>query len=205
MKSQLVPVLLLPILFFARVSHSQEELSGTGDFFVAPSVFYYAGQRSRTSKDNKGYLVYDLTAGYQFYPNVYLGAKYQNEDEETKNSGYSSASLNNSSKSKRTSLGASLGYITPTYHVMFNYFVSSKWKLDTTTSSGSNKYEYSGSGMQLDLGYKIPLWGFLFGPQLSYKIYTYGKLKTDGGAANSISPKLEDSGVEPSLVFYYFF
>ena len=59
--------------------------------------------------------------------------------------------------------------------------------------------------MQLDVGYKIPVWGIFFGPQLSYKVYTYSKLKTDGGAAQSISPKLEDAGVEPSLIFYYFF
>lgn len=199
--------MLLPlvVLFLAAPSHGQDITTGTGNFFLAPSFFYYAGLRSRSSKDNKGYLVYDLTAAYQVHPNVFLGVKYQNEDEETKTSGYSSASLNNSSKSKRTSLGAALGYITPTYHVMFNYFFDSKWQLNTTTSTGSNKYEYTGSGMQLDLGYKIPLWSFLFGPQLSYKIYTYNKLKTDGGAAESISPKLEDTGVEPSLVFYYFF
>lgn len=202
----MLPILSVIYIFLTATSARAQETSlGIGDFFVAPSVFYYTGLRSRTSEDEKGYLVYDLKAAYQVYPNIFLGPAYQIEDEETKTSGYASASLNNQSKSKRTSLGASLGYVTATYHFMFTYYFDSKWKLDTTTSSGSNKYQYTGSGMQLDVGYKIPIWGIYFGPQLSYKIYTYGKLKTDSGAAQSISPKLEDAGVEPSLIFYYFF
>jgi hypothetical protein len=196
--------LLSTLLITATSVKAEEFVTGTENFYIAPSVFYYAGLRERTSKDNKGYLVYDLSLGYQVHPNVYLGLKYQSENEETKTSGYSSASLNNSSKSTRTSLGASLGYVTQTYHLMFTYYVDSKWRLNTTTSSGSNRYEYAGSGMQLDVGYKIPLWSFIFGPQLSYKMYTYGKLKTDGKEAETISPKLEDTGVEPSLVFFYF-
>lgn len=191
------------LLFFP--AHGQEGISDVGNFMIAPSLFYYTGLRSRTSEDQKGYLVYDLKVAYQVYPNLFLGPAYQIEDEETKTSGYASASLNNQSKSKRTSLGAALGYVTTTYHFMFTYYFQSNWVLDTTTSSGSNKYDYSGNGMQLDVGYKIPVWGIFFGPQLSYKVYTYSKLKTDGGAAQSISPKLEDAGVEPSLIFYYFF
>ena len=198
---------LLPlcVVFLAPPVQAQETSLGIGDFFVAPSVFYYTGLRSRTSEDQRGYLVYDLKVAYQVYPNIFLGPAYQIEDEETKTSGYASASLNNHSKSKRTSLGASLGYVTETYHIMFTYYFDSKWQLDTITSSGSNKYQYTGSGMQLDLGYKIPIWGIHFGPQLSYKVYTYGRLKTDSGSAQSISPKLEDAGVEPSLIFFYFF
>lgn len=176
-----------------------------GNFMVAPSVFYYSGLRSRNSKDEKTYLVYEMKAAYQIHPNFFLGLTYQSEEQNIKTSGYSDPSLNNTSKSVRTSLGPSIGYVRPTYHVIFTYLFDSKWKLDTTTSSGTNKYDYKGNGMQLDTGYKIPLWGGFFGPQLSYKNFTYGTLSTNGGAASSISPKLKESNFEPSLVFFYIF
>lgn len=175
------------------------------NFLIAPSVFYYSGLRSRTSKDDKSYLVGEMKLAYQFSPNFYIGATYQQEQEEVQTSGYSSASFNNTSESKRSSLGASVGYVTSTFHFFFTYFVDSKWNLETVTSSGANKYDYKGSGLQLDLGYKIPLWGFFIGPQISYKLFTYDELVTNGGTSASITPKLEDKKLEPALVFYYFF
>lgn len=175
------------------------------NFLIAPSVFYYSGLRSRTSKDDKSYLVGELKLAYQVSTNIYLGAIYQHEQEEVITSGYSSATSNNTANSKRTSLGASLGYATETFHVFLSYFVSSKWNLDTVSSAGANQYDYDGSGFQIDLGYKIPLWGFFVGPQLSYKMFTYDELVTNGGSAAGINPKLEDTKLEPALVFYYFF
>jgi hypothetical protein len=175
------------------------------DFFVAPSLFYYSGLRKRTSSEEKAYMVYDLKAAYQVYPELYLGFAYQGEQDNSKTSGYSSASLNNTSKGTRTSMGPTFGYVLPTFHALLTYYFDSKLNLNTTTSSGTNKYAYTGTGFQLDVGYKIELWGFWFGPQLSYKLYTYNKLTTDGGAASSISPKLEESNLEPSLAVYFFF
>jgi hypothetical protein len=188
---------------FGDAARAQE--TTTGDFYVAPSVFYYGKARSRSSKDDRTYMVYDLKFSYQVHPNVYAGIGYQAEEENVTTSGYSAASLNNSSKSTRTSWGPNVGYITPTWHAIFTYYYDSKWELNTTTSGGSNKYAYSGDGMQLDFGYKIQLWKVLFGPQLSYKTFTYSKLSTDGGAKDSISPKLKETGFEPSLTAFYFF
>ncbi|MBX9767219.1 MAG: autotransporter outer membrane beta-barrel domain-containing protein [Bdellovibrionales bacterium] len=179
--------------------------SATGNFLIAPSLLYYSGLRARTSEEKRAYSVYELKAAYQIFPEFFLGIAYQIEDESIENSGFSSASLNNSSKSKRTSLGPSIGYVTPSLHLMFTYFLDSKWNLNTTTSTAQSKYDYVGTGLQLDFGYKIPLWGFFFGPQISYKKFSYDKLSTDGAASSSISPKLEETSVEPSLVLYYFF
>lgn len=196
-------VVIFATLTFHTTTSAQESVSG--DFYVAPSLLYYNNLRARNSKDEKAYLAYDLKVGYQIYPDIFLGIVYQGEQDNRKTSGYSSATLNNSSKGVRTSLGPSIGYILPTYHIVLSYFLDSKWNLDTTTSSGTSKYAYTGSGFQLDLGYKISFLGFLFGPQLSYKSYSYGKLSTDGGAADSITPKLEESNLEPSIAFYFFF
>lgn len=178
---------------------------GVADFLIAPGLLYYSGLRSRTSKDEKVYLVGELKMAYQIYPHVFLGPTYQYEQEDSKSAGYSAASLNNTVKSQRNSLGASVGYVASTYHFILTYYLDSKWKLDTTNSTGSSKYEYQGTGVQLDAAYKIPIWGFHFGPQLSYKIFTYEKLSTNGGTAEKISPKLEDSALEPSIVLFYFF
>ncbi len=204
MKSAVLRVLtFLTITFVLQPAQGQEMTSG--DFLVAPSLLYYSGLRSRTSKDEKAYLVGEMKLAYQIHPFVYLGPTYQHEQDDTKTSGYSSPSLNNTSKSQRSSIGASLGYVTPSYHFMFTYYFDSKWNLNTSSTTGDNKYNYKGTGMQLDVGYKIPLWGIFFGPQLSYKMFTYEKLSTDSGAAEKISPKLEDTGLEPSLVLFYFF
>lgn len=183
-------------------AHAKDDV---GKFFVAPSLFYHSGLRTRSSKDEESYLMYELKAAYNAYEGVFAGLNYQVENEETKTSGYSSSSLNNSSTATRTSMGPTVGYVTTTFHVLLTYFFDSKWQLNTTTSSGTNKYEYAGSGLQLDLGYKIELWKMWFGPQLSYKKFTYNKLSTDGGSADSISPQLEDSALEPALVFFFFF
>lgn len=189
--------------FVGAPSFAQESL--TGDFLVAPSIFYNSGIRTKTSKDEKSYLVGELKLAYQVHPDIFLGATYQREQEDSKTSGYSAASLNNATTAVRESLGASVGYVTTTYHVLFTYFFDSKWNVNSKTTTGSNKYNYTGNGMQLDLGYKIPIWGIYFGPQLSYKMFTYTKLKTDGGEATSLSPKLEDTSLDPSLVFVILF
>lgn len=199
----MLKILILFGLLFSAPAFAQE--ATPGNFLLAPSVFYYGGARSRSSKDDKSYLVYELKFSYQVHPNIYFGIDYQNEQETVKTSGYASASLNNSSKSTRSSYGPTIGYVLPTWHVFFTYFYNSKWDLNTTTSSGSNKYAYTGSGMQLDFGYKIALGPVLFGPQLSYKSFEYSKLSTDGGAEDTISPKLKETGFEPSLVAFYFF
>lgn len=167
---------------------------------------HYSGLRSRTSREQKAYSAYEIKAAYQVSPQFFLGLNYQIEDETKENSGFSNSEYNNSSKSQRTSLGPTIGYITPSVHVMFTYFIDSKWNLNTTSSSGQkSRFDYVGTGMQLDLGYKIPLWGFFFGPQISYKKFTYEKLSTDGSATSSISTKLEETNLEPSLVLTYFF
>lgn len=175
------------------------------DFYVSPSLFYYSGLRSKSTREEKTFLAYDLKVGYQVYPNIFLGLIYQGDESTIKNSGYASETLNNSSKSSRASYGASLGYITPSLHFMFSYYIESKWKLNTTTSAGVGRFDYSGNGMQFDIGYKIPLGKVVFGPQISYKLYSYSKVSIDGGQSASASPKLEESNLEPSLVLYYFF
>lgn len=178
---------------------------GDSRFLVAPALFYYSNLRERSSKEEKSYTMYELKIGGAISSEIFLGLSYQGEQGETKNSGYSSAALNNSSKDQRTSYGPFIGYITPTFHSAFTYYYLSQWDLNTTTSTGSTKYKYTGSGMQFDIGYKIQLGGIFFGPQLSYKIFTYKKLSTDDGAEASISPALKDSAIEPSIVLYWFF
>jgi hypothetical protein len=197
---------LLTLLFSALAglpqAHARDD---AGNFFVAPSLYYYSGLRTRSSREEKEYSVYELKAAYNFYEGFFGGLAYQLENEDRETSGFTSASLNSTSKSKRTSLGPTVGYVTPTFHALFTYFYDSKWNLTTTTSTDSAKYDYKGSGFQLDVGYKIQLWELWFGPQLSYKKFIYSKLTTDGGASESISPKLEDTGLEPSLVIFFFF
>jgi len=193
------------IIFLALVLPEAHAKDDVGNFFVAPSLFYHGGLRSRTSKDKEDYLVYDLKAAYNAYEGIFTGLTYQVETEETETSGYASASLNNSSKATRTSYGPMVGYVRTSFHVLLTYFFSSEWTLNTTSSTTTNKYAYTGNGLQLDLGYKIELWKMWFGPQISYKKYMYNKLATDGGSAESISPKLEDTALEPSLVFFFFF
>lgn len=172
---------------------------------IAPSLFYYSGVRTRSSKEEKSLFSYELKLGGQVYPNFLLAFTYQGEQTTTKTSGYSSDSLNNTAKGQRASFGPSVGYVTTSFHIIFTYFYDSKLNLKTTTSSGTSKYDYSGSGIQVDLGYKIPIWGFFFGPQLSYKSYTYGKLSTDGGNKTAIDPKLQESNLEPSIVAHVYF
>lgn len=196
---------LSAIVFLVFAAPEAQAKDDVGNFFVAPSLFYHSGLRSRSSKDKEDYLVYELKAAYNAYEGLFTGLSYQVETEEKETSGYASASLNASSKSTRTSMGPTVGYVATTFHVLLTYFFDSKWKLDTTTSGGTNKYEYSGTGLQLDLGYKIELWKTYFGPQISYKKFEYKKLAVDGGSEDSISPKLEDSSLEPSLVFFFFF
>ncbi len=179
--------------------------SMVGDFLVAPSVFYYSSFRKLTAKDEKSFLAYDLKAAYQVYPNVFAGLSYQGDQTYVKNSGYASESVNNTSKSSRVSYGPSIGYVTSSLHFMFTYFIDSQWKLNTTTNSGTTKYLYSGNGMQFDIGYKMPIWRIFCGPQLSYKSYVYSKSSVDGAAKSTISPKLEETNLEPSLVIHYFF
>lgn len=188
-------------LFSPRVSADDS----AGKFFVAPSLFYYTGLRSRSSKEKQDYLVYDLKAAYNVADGFFAGLAYQVESEKSETSGYAASSLNSRSESERTSWGPSFGYVMKTFHATLTYYYDSKWKLDTTTSTGSTGYAYKGWGFQLDVGYKIELWKMWFGPQLSYKKFEYKKLTTDGGAEQSISPKLEDTAVEPSLVFFFFF
>ena len=204
MPSLIIRILLM-LVSTLLVPAPAEAKDDVGNFFVAPSVFYYTGLRSRTSKEQKDYLVYDLKVAYNIANGFFAGLAYQVENDNSETSGYSSAALNNTSKSTRISMGPSVGYVAATFHFLLTYYFDSKWQLDTTTSTGSSKYNYSGSGLQADIGYKIELGKIYFGPQLSYKKYTYGKLSTDGGAETSISPKLEDSGVEPSLVLFLFF
>ena len=184
-------------------AYGQESIPG--NFLIAPSLLYHSGLRTRNSESKNSYLVYEARLGYQVHPEVFLGLHYQVEDENIENSGYSSANLNNTSVTKRTSIGASVGYVTSGLHLFFSYFLDSKWSLNTTSSGQQNRYDYNGAGFQVDVGYKIPLWGLFLGPQISYKKFSYGNLSTDGGSASSISPQLEETSVEPSLAIYYFF
>lgn len=198
---------LLPFAFMtlATFETARAQFSTDQNFYASTSVFTYSSLRARTSKDEKSFLAYDVKAGYQVYPTIFLGFAYQADQNTTKTSGYASDSLNNTSKGKRASLGPTLGYVSDTIHATLTYYYESKWTLDTTTATGADRYQYVGSGTQVDLGYKIPLWQIYFGPQLSYKKYTYDKLGTNGASSASISPKLVEDNLEPSLVFYYFF
>jgi hypothetical protein len=202
-----LPAFLFILLSFATPKlNAQSSGSGsTSDFFIGGSIFYNSDLRVRTSRDEEAHMAYDGRAGYQIYPHVYLGGMYQVEQDSINTSGYSSDSLNNSSKSNRASYGPSLGYITEALHLNFTYFIESKWNLETTTSTGNGTYAYSGAGFQGDIGYKFPLWGMLIGPQLSYRKFTYDKLSTNNGSALTITPKLEDDTFEPSLVIFLFF
>lgn len=195
---------ILLLFFTGQQSHAQS--SGiTGDFYLGGSLFYLSDLRTRNSRDEKSRLVYDVRAAYQIYPEFFLGINYQGEQENTKASGYSSDSLNNSSQSSRTSYGPSVSYMTDTFNLSVTYYMASKWDLETATSTSTTRYSYSGSGFQADIAYKFPIWGMHVGPQLSYRLYTYDKLSTNGGSSQSIAPKLEESTFEPSLTFYFFF
>lgn len=189
----------------SNAQFSAPSVGGLSDYYIGSSLFYYSNLRTRTSRDEKSYFVYDIRAGYQVNPNIYLGLIYQADKDGLKASGYSSDSLNNTTSSQRASLGPTISYITETYHAHLTYFYSSKWKLDVVTNTGTNAYEYTGTGLQADFGYKFPVWGMLIGPQISYKKFTYTKLSTNGGTEISLSPKLEEDTFEPSLVIYFFF
>jgi hypothetical protein len=193
----------IAILFLALPAESQELTSP--NFLIAPGIFYSSGLTARNSKDERIELRAEVKLAYQVYPQIYFGPTFNLEQTSRKTSGYSSPTLNNLTKGQRQSYGASLVYITTSYHFSVTYFVNSTWNLDTTTSSESTKYAYKGNGFQFDLGYKIPIWGVFFGPQLSYKLLEYSKLSTDGSSSESISPKLKESGLEPSVVLHWFF
>lgn len=193
----------IALLIIALPAESQE-LSAP-NFLFAPGIFYSSGLTSRNSKDERTELRGEVKLAYQVYPGIYFGPTFNFEQTSNKTSGYSSASLNNMTTGNRQSYGASVGHVTTSYHVNFTYHVNSTWNLNQTTSSGSSKYVYKGEGFQVDLGYKIPIWGVFFGPQLSYKLLEYSKLSADGGPSESISPKLKETGYEPSVVLYWFF
>lgn len=196
----LIAILSLFALFGIAQDSAAQDGAIAEKWMTSPSIFYYTTQRKRNSDEQKTYSFAELKAGYQFANGWFAGGVYQLQEENLKNSGFSDPTDNNTVKATRTSWGPYIGYIKGTYHAALTYFYESKNQLNKTNSTGTTKYSYKGNGFQLDAGYKIPLGGGFFGPQLSYKTYTYSKLDE-----NSISPKLKETGIEPSLTYFFFF
>lgn len=200
---------LLLVSLTATFAHAQSftpSSSGSGgDYLVAPSLFYLSSVRTRSSREETAYFSADLRLGYQIYPQLYAGINYQADQKNVESTGFTVESFNNTSKLKRNSIGASLTYVMDSVHFSFTYYVDSKLALSNTNGIGNTNYEYTGTGLQADVGYRFLIWGISLGPQLSYKSYTYSKLNIDGAGTNQITPKLEESNFEPSLIAYFFF
>ena len=136
-------------------------------------------EQSSASKSSRTYL--DLGTGTITRRGLTLGLLYSYEKI---NSDASSA--------KRTSIGPTVGWVSQKErgpYLLGTYFLSSQ--LDEG---------FTGSGYQVDLGYKILLRKIALALQLSYKKFSYGKQ-----SGQALSPERSDSRIDPYFQIWYEF
>ena len=154
---------------FAQAAHAQS----TG-FVISPTAFYYSfkEQTSTTNTDKVSALYYDLRVGFILSNSLYIGGIYSSMNRDYEGSG----------TKKRTSLGASLGYFSPSgFYVMGHYYFQSEY--NDFGSTVLNK----GSGFQADLGYFFSVSSSVrIGPQITYRSFSYGQIQ-NGGVSTSAS------------------
>ena len=139
--------------------------SGAGMFMIGVSSMKVDTQYSGTSFTDNGYAITELNvkAGYIMGSGLYLGGIYDSRADET-------TTGTTTTKSQRTSYGATIGYHNSGWFIDGSYFLSSTYK----PSSGSDYT--SGSGFGIDLGHNWDLTANIYlGLQLAYKSITYTK------------------------------
>lgn len=176
--------------------------SSSKPFLVGFGAFYKAESRKRSAKSDTSSYLADLRLAYAVADSLYLGATYGLDVENIETSGYASASDNSTSELNRQSYGPTFGYFRSNFFSFITYHLNSTWKVSSKGSSTNTEEEYTGTGFQLDVGVILPLGSVSIGPQLSYKTFTYKKLKSNGGSSSSISPAFKDDKLEPQLTIW---
>ncbi len=92
----------------------------------------------------------------------------------------------------RASTGLVAGMVTEKFSGLFTYYFASSYSLASASST------YTGSGFQLDLGYKIPVKGWAFGPRLTYRSFSYTNY-TYSSTSESLSTAKTDVELYPSV------
>lgn len=156
------------------------------NFLLSPAIYYSSYDLTRQNNTGEAEVTttrYDLRFGYIMDMGLTLGAIYASDTEDY-----------GSSDQVTTSYGVSVGYVADQFAILGHYFLSSE------QDPGSDAFE--GTGIQIDLTYLFEISGSVaFGPQLSYKSFTWDE-RADSG---SLDQARKLTRIDPYFQFWFRF
>lgn len=180
--------------------------SKQGTFLLSLGGLAKTDARSRTAKsDTLAYLA-EARMGYAVVDTLFIGALFGLEADSVKMTGYTDSSQNGTTDYKRQSYGPSLGWVSEHFFLFCTYHLQSTWTLESKPTSGvPAKDTYTGQGVQVDLGVAFEIGPVLIGPQLSFRSFTYTKLKTLAADEAILNPTLINNKIEPQISLWMTF
>ncbi|PIT99220.1 MAG: hypothetical protein COT74_09430 [Bdellovibrionales bacterium CG10_big_fil_rev_8_21_14_0_10_45_34] len=183
--------LFVVFLFLNQTSHAK---GGGSGFVISPAATYIMDkqevtQSGTTSTADLTYFFADIRAGYVMPNGLYLGGVYAADT-------ISSRSGNTTTETKINAMGPTVGYVAENFSVLGSYHLSSTREVGNTA-----KYE-SGSGFQVDLGYRFNISSFAFGPHISYRQLKYTKLTSSGTEISGATGTF--TTLYPYLAFWFY-
>ncbi len=163
---------LLVLVFISMMS-----FTANAAVYFTPSLFYmkYEVEQGTTSETELS--IYNFKLGATLASGIYLGAVYDMEAIDDDD---------------RTSLGLGVGYIMNEWNFHFTYFLTSE------RDSGAS--EYTGTGMNFEIGYLFKVGAVSVGPTLTYRMFTYDELDDV-----TLSPEREENRFLPYVTFQFMF
>ena len=145
--------------------------------YFTPSLFYMKYEVEQGSTAESELSIYNFKLGMTLASGLYVGGVYDMEAMDDND---------------RTSYGLGVGYIKDGWNLHFTYFLSSE------RESGSS--EYTGTGMNFEIGYLFPLGSWSLGPTLRYRMFTYDEYDDA-----SINPERDENRFLPYVTLQFMF
>lgn len=152
-------------------------VSADAAVYFTPSLFYMKYEQKQGTTGETELSIYNFKLGTTLASGLYLGAVYDMESIDDDD---------------RTSLGLGVGFIKNEWNFHFTYFVTSE--KDSGTS------EYTGTGMNFEIGYLFKVGSWSVGPTLTYRMFTYDEVNDV-----SLNPELEENRFLPYVSFQFMF
>jgi hypothetical protein len=147
------------------------------DVYFTPSLFYMKYDIKTTATTKTDLSIYNFKLGKTFNNNIYAGVVYDMQDENDLST---------------RSYGVGIGYINDGWNFHLTYFISSTYEVGTQ--------EYTGTGMNFEIGYLFKLRSWALGPALTYRTFEYDEVDDV-----SFDPSLKLTRVLPYVMLQFKF
>ncbi len=176
--------IIIALVLFASTNSFAKGGSGGGGWMLMPYLSYAS---SNTTEKQNGVTTINGTTntttflganiGYVMSSGLTFFGNFDNESFTNNN-----VSISNYT---RTTYGAGVGFIKNGFHILASYGISSTLTINTATAT-----KWTGTGLNVDLGYIFEFGSWGLGPELAYRTFNYTTLTQSVAVSNSAEQKL---------------